>query len=139
LVAADVARRLDLKVGDDLIMETTKGNHAFKISATYIGAAGPPEISMGLNDARAYLTPSRPVGYGVDLRPGAKPAAVARELKASLASYQLDTQTSADIKDQVRSQILTFFQIIYAILLIAAIVGLLGLANTLAMSVLQRF
>ena len=94
---------------------------------------------MGTNDARTYLTASRPVGYGVDLKSGVAPNAAARELRQSLPTYQLDTETQADIREEVRGQILTFFQIIYAILLIAAIVGLLGLANTLAMSVLQRF
>ena len=36
-------------------------------------------------------------------------------------------------------QVGRYFQIVYAILLVAAIVGLLGLANTLAMSVVRRF
>jgi putative ABC transport system permease protein len=139
LVAADVARQLDKSVGDDLTFETTKGNHSFRIAAIYIGAAGPPEVSMGVTDARTYLTAARPIGYAMNVRPGATPGGTARELKKALPAYQLETQSAADVKDQVRGQFLTFFQIIYAILLLAAIVGLLGLANTLAMSVLQRF
>jgi putative ABC transport system permease protein len=139
IAAAEVATRLDKKIGDSITFETTNGNHSFKIAAIYIGAAGPPEITMGLTDARTYLSAGRPFGFAMNLRPGANPNSTARELRKSLPAYQLETQTSADIKKMVRSQILTYFQIIYAILLIAAIVGLLGLANTLAMSVLQRF
>ena len=139
LAAADVASQLGVDVGDTITFETSKGNHAFRIAALYIGAAGPPEATIGLSDARKYLSASRPVGYALNVRDGKNPASVARELKRSLPTYQLDTSTPEEVKDEVRSQILTYFQIIYAILLIAAIVGLLGLANTLAMSVLQRF
>jgi len=139
LLSAEVARELDVGIGDSVEINTTSGKHAFRVAATYIGAAGPPEITMGIKDARRYLSASRPVAYGLNVKPGSNPNTVAKEIKTALAASQPDTQTSAEAKDQARGQIATYFQIVYAILLIAAIVGLLGLANTLAMSVLQRF
>jgi putative ABC transport system permease protein len=139
IVSEEVARELDAKVGDKITINTINGKHTFAVAATYIGAAGPPEISMGIKDARTYLSASRPFAYALSVKPGTSPDKVQSSIKTSLASYQPDTQTSADAKNQARDQISTYFQIVYAILLIAAIVGLLGLANTLAMSVLQRF
>ena len=139
LVGSEVASRLKVGIGDTITIETAKGNQRFRIAALYIGAAGPPEMTMGISDARRHLSASRPLGYQIKVREGADPADVGRDLKQTLPTYQLGTQTPAEVKEEVRSQILTYFQIIYAILLIAAIVGLLGLANTLAMSVLQRF
>jgi putative ABC transport system permease protein len=139
VASEDVAKLLDAKVGEDVTLNTIRGPHAFKLAATYLGSAGPPDMTMGIKDARTYLTPSAPQGYALDTVKGANPDTVAKHIKHDLASYQPQTQTSAQAKDDARTQISTYFQIVWAILLIAAIVGLLGLANTLAMSVLQRF
>jgi len=135
----EVAKSLNAKVGDTVTLNTARGQHAFTLAATYIGTAGPPEMTMGIKDARTYLSASRPMAYALNATKGASPDTVAAAIKTDLASYQPSTQTSAQAKDEARNQIATYFQIVYAILLIAAIVGLLGLANTLAMSVLQRF
>jgi len=139
LLSSDVASQLGLGVGKQIVLDTTRGKHAFDIAATYIGGPGPPEMSMGLKDARTYLTVGQPIGYALNAKPGTDPDTLATSLKKDLSSFQPRTQTSAQQKKDASGQIATYFQIIYAILLIAAIVGLLGLANTLAMSVLQRF
>jgi putative ABC transport system permease protein len=139
LLTREVGEILDLGVGDKITLETTKDKHAFNVAAIYVGQPGPPELTMGIKDARQYLSAGPPLGYALKVTDGERASAVARDMKVSLKSYQLETQTAAESKEQARGQITTYFQIIYAILLIAAIVGLLGLANTLAMSVLQRF
>jgi putative ABC transport system permease protein len=94
---------------------------------------------MGVKDAAQYLTVGRPMGYAMSVKDGVPPSRAARELKAALPAYQLETTTAAEQREEARGQITSYFNIIYAILLIAAIVGLLGLANTLAMSILQRY
>jgi putative ABC transport system permease protein len=138
LLSEDVALRKELHVGERFDLETRKGASSFEIAAIYAGSFGPPELTMGIKDARTHLSAGRPNGYRVELIDDADPEAVGKELEA-LPNLQLETETQADVQDQVTDQIGRFFQIIYAILAIAAIVGLLGLANTLAMSVLQRF
>jgi putative ABC transport system permease protein len=139
LVTKEVAERLDVVVGDKITLETTNDKHAFNVDAVYIGQPGPPEITMGIKDARRYLSAGRPLGYAMKVKEGANPREVSKQLKDDLKPVDLATTTSSEQKEEARGQIATYFQIIYAILLIAAIVGLLGLANTLAMSVLQRF
>jgi putative ABC transport system permease protein len=140
VIASDeVAKTLGAKVGENVTLNTIRGPHPFRLAATYIGTAGPPELTMGIKDANTYLSPSRPFAYALNAKEGTNPDAVARAIKEDLARFQPATQTSAEAKDEARTQISTYFQIVWAILLIAAIVGLLGLANTLAMSVLQRF
>lgn len=139
LSSSEVAKSLGASVGEMVTLDTVRGPHAFKLAATYIGGPGPPELTMGIKDARTYLSATRPQAYAVKVSSGARPDSVNTAIKKDLAAFQPRTQTSAEAKNEARSQIATYFQIIYAILLIAAIVGLLGLANTLAMSVLQRF
>jgi putative ABC transport system permease protein len=139
LVSVGVAKELDAGLGDTVRLETTKGRRPFKVAAIYAGNPGPPDVTMGFTDAKRYLSAGRPNAYILNVADGNDPKAVGRTLETSLKSYQLSTQTAADEKDEARGQVGTYFQIVYAILLIAAIVGLLGLANTLAMSVLHRF
>jgi putative ABC transport system permease protein len=140
IIASDeVAKTLGAKVGDTVTINTARGPHQFSLAAIYIGVAGPPEMTMGVKDARTYLSASRPQAYALNVTKGSSPDTVATTIKHDLSAFQPETQTSAQAKDEARSQIATYFQIVWAILLIAAIVGLLGLANTLAMSVLQRF
>ncbi len=140
IIASDeVAKALGASVGHDVTLNTARGPTHFTLAAIYIGTAGPPELSMGLKDARTYLGTSRPQAYALNVAKGSNPDTVAVAIKKDLAAYQPMTQTSAEAKSEAKSQIATYFEIIWAILLIAAIVGLLGLANTLAMSVLQRF
>ncbi len=139
IASAEVAKSFGATVGDKVTINTARGPQSFTLAAIYIGTAGPPEITMGIKDARTYLSASRPQAYALNVTKGTSPDTVATAVKKDLATYQPETQTSAEAKNEARSQIATYFEIVWAILLIAAIVGLLGLANTLAMSVLQRF
>jgi putative ABC transport system permease protein len=52
--------------------------------------------------------------------------------------FAVQVETAGGVKAEVSRQFGQFFNIFYAIVFVAALVGLLGLANTLAMSVLQR-
>jgi putative ABC transport system permease protein len=67
-------------------------------------------------------------------------AQVGRELDRLVdAGYpDLDVLSNAGIKDQVESQTNQIFAIFYAIMLVAVIVSLLGVVNTMIISVLER-
>jgi putative ABC transport system permease protein len=138
LLSDEISRTFDVDVGEDFEIETAKGIVGFEVAATYTSSFGPPEITMGIRDAREHLSAGRPEGYLVQVVEGQDPAEVAERLEA-LPDRQLETETQSELQKEASTEVGTFFQIIYAILLIAAIVGLLGLANTLAMSVLHRF
>ncbi len=139
LMASDFARTLGVGRGDDVMIETTKGNRAFGVAGTYAPNPGPPTITMGIKDSRLYLSAGRPSAYVLRVADGADAEAVGDALKTALPARQLEISTAAEEKEEARGQVGTYFQIVYAILAVAAIVGLLGLANTLAMSVLHRF
>jgi putative ABC transport system permease protein len=139
LISDEISTRLDVHRGQQVRLLTAKGREPFDVAGVYIAPPGPPEISMGAPDGRAYLNAGEPFAYLANVRKGTDAHAVASSLRRDFPQQKLAVQTSADAKAQARTQIGTYFKIVYAILLIAAIVGLLGLANTLAMSVLQRF
>lgn len=138
LLSDGVARRLDVERGDNVMLRTREGKVAFDVAGVYVSPPGPPEISMGIGDGERYLAAREPVAYIADVTPGADPDAVGASITSALQE-RIDVETASELKAEVSDQIGSYFRIVYAILLIAAIVGLLGLANTLAMSVLQRF
>ena len=139
LVSSEIANIHDLERGDTLRLETTTGEATFEVAAVYSPQFGPPEITMGIKDARRYLGAKQPQGYLIDLRDGVETDEAVGRIKAAFTNTPLDIETSAEVREEARNQVSTYFQIVYAILAIAGIVGLLGLANTLAMSVLHRF
>jgi putative ABC transport system permease protein len=139
LISDEISKRLDVHRGQNVRLLTAQGRVAFRVAGVYIAPPGPPEIAMGVRDGRAYLNSGEPFAYLANVRRGADAGAVATRLQNAFPQQRLAVQTSTAAKAQARRQIGTYFKIVYAILLIAAIVGLLGLANTLAMSVLQRF
>lgn len=140
LVSTSFARDVGLERGDEILVFTKEGKRTFDVAGVHRDAPGPPSLTIGLPDARRYFQAAKPMGFIIEVDDGADADVVKDRIEKRFGDdVALDIQTAADNKEQARSQIAQYFQIVYAILLIAAIVGLLGLANTLAMSVLQRF
>ena len=140
LLPGPLADDLGLERGDDIVLKTQSGETTFTLAALFVSTPGPPSIAMGFGDAREHLGTERPRAFFVNLVDGAEPAAVREAIEADLGEQRaLFVETPAEEKAEAKQEIGQFFNIINAILLVAAIVGLLGLANTLAMSVLRRF
>jgi putative ABC transport system permease protein len=75
----------------------------------------------------------------IKLAPGANPDQVRADLDAALADYPIvRLQDQTEFKDQIRSQINQLLAIIYALLGLAVIIAILGIVNTLALSVAER-
>jgi putative ABC transport system permease protein len=140
LVPADSLTTYKKKIGDSLVIGTTQGPKPFRIAATYASLGGPPEFVLGLPDGRRYFNAGNANAYSANVTPGSDVDTVRDRIERDLGStYNLKIQTTSQIKADAKKQFGQFFNIFYAILLVAAVVGLLGLANTLAMSVLQRY
>ncbi|MGZ4128076.1 MAG: ABC transporter permease [Actinomycetota bacterium] len=140
LLPADRATALHKTVGDSVALETSQGSKPFRIAGTYAALGGPPEIVLGLPDATRYFNAGDPNAYSVNVVAGANVERVRGRIEADLGTrYNLRISTTSQIKADAKHQFGQFFNIFYAILLVAGVVGLLGLANTLAMSVLQRY
>lgn len=140
LVPESTATKRHKRIGDTVRVMTARGPHDFRIAATYATFAGPPDVTIGLPAARRLLHAGGATAYHVNVARDADAVAVRRVIERTLgARYGLEVGTSGTDKAEARKQFGQFFNIFYAIILVATIVGLLGLANTLAMSVLQRY
>ncbi len=140
LLPQTFAKEADLQRGDKITLKTREGKVAFTVAAIHLNDPGPPRLTIGLPDARRYFNADKPFAFLADLAPGANPDRVKSIVENEIGKdIGLHAETAADNKREARAQVGRYFQIVYAILLVAAIVGLLGLANTLAMSVVRRF
>ncbi|MFD8705160.1 ABC transporter permease [Kitasatospora sp. NPDC059648] len=71
--------------------------------------------------------------------PGVDHAKVQAALDSALASYpQVAVQSQADYKKQVTGQVDTILYLVYALLGLAIVIAVLGVINTLALSVIER-
>lgn len=132
------AARLDVKRGGSVRVRTTSGIQAFRVIGTFgqIGNTFGPIV--GRADA-ALFGAGRPNGFLLTAKPGVSRNALANTIKRQLvAKYSVQVQTSDDIRSAAHAQLQGFFALAYALLFVAALVGILGLANTMVVSVLAR-
>lgn len=140
LLGEEPARGLEAGLDDTVTMSTREGPVDFTVGGVFTAPPGPPVAAISFADGRTYFGADRAMAFAVDLAEGTDPDAFKAAVESDTGeTYALEVETAATQKAEARSQVLQFFRIIWAILAVAAVVGLLGLANTLAMSVLQRF
>jgi putative ABC transport system permease protein len=139
-VSADVAKRGAYRVGSRLAMVFQGGTVRLRVAAVF----GP----TGLLGANYLVTPDALVRGGlrpldtivfVTKTPTADSAAVRRDVSRIIADLPTVTvQDPGQVAQQQRSQINTFLYFIDALLGLALVVAVLGIVNTLALSVIER-
>jgi putative ABC transport system permease protein len=97
-------------------------------------------MQMSLDTMRAVYGATIDNELLVKARPGGSRTELGRRIDAYLqrAHPNLESLSIADVKDQIKSEINQQFNLFNAIIAIAVIVSLLGVINTLAMSVMER-
>ncbi|WP_327290803.1 ABC transporter permease [Streptomyces sp. NBC_01198] len=133
-----------VKLGDELTVLMTGGRPAhLKVAAI---TSDDTTIEHGtkftnIATARSYLPADKMPGdfmmFGKAVDGKEKQAYAS--LKASVKAYpQIDVRDQADYKDLIQSQVNQLLYMIYALLGLAIIVAILGVVNTLALSVVER-
>jgi putative ABC transport system permease protein len=132
------AVRIHKEVGDTVRVRTTQGVKPFTLAATYAQVGNNIGPAFGIKDA-ALFGAGRPNAFLVKVGHGVDDEALRRTIIDKLgAKYQVEVNTSARIKQGAHAQLQGFFGLAYALLFVAALVGVLGLANTMVVSVLSR-
>jgi putative ABC transport system permease protein len=141
LLHKDIAKSLGKNVGDTMAMgfpgavrnEVVRGifsNNQVTNASYMISLDEYEQIYTEQNDAVIFVV----------TKPGAKPATVAARLDRALKpSYpQIDVLDQKGFADRQASQIRGLLNVVSAMLLLSIIIALLGIANTLALSVFER-
>ncbi|MFC0431379.1 ABC transporter permease [Kutzneria buriramensis] len=128
-----------VKLGDQLVVSTPDGNKTLKLVAVY-DAQQLTDVLVTL-DTLTSVAP-KATGYYqilVKVKPGVSTAdgqAVMDQATANIAVA--DVTSAAATKDQLNSQIDSLLGLMWALIGLAVVIALFGIANTLGLSVLER-
>jgi putative ABC transport system permease protein len=131
-----------LERGDTLSLVGPAGRRRAEVIGVMdaVGAMGGMEMRLSLDTMKAVYGDSQPAELAVE----ARSPDLRQPLEAKVAALldrrypNLETQSAAEAKDEIGAEIDRTFNMFNAIVIIAVIVSLLGVINTLAMSVIER-
>jgi putative ABC transport system permease protein len=149
LVPGPFARSQHLEPGSRLSLQTTRGPVAFTVAGIYRSFATGSSLVTSYADGVSLFGAGPPDTIALDARPGVHPDRLRLVLDRrlglpataanTLSGRGLAVQTAGEIKAGASGQMHGFFTLFEAVLGVALLVGLLGLANTLVMSVVARY
>lgn len=128
------------KTGDSITLETPSGPVEFKIIGVYIDYSSPAGvIYMGRHWYKKFWKDPLITIFGLHLKPGFSLDEVRKNLDQQLGiKYNLTFVSNAEIKKQLTQKVDESFGFMKAVELAALLVGLLGILNTLLVSVMER-
>lgn len=142
-VGGQLKRGRNLKAGDTVKLTGQDGEKKFKVAATLATASFEDQAISMSNETFKDLYGTK--GYSqvnvvaADNTPEGREA-VGKRIRSLLKDDypNLDTLSNAAVKDQVKAQTNQVFSIFYVIMMVAIAVSLLGVVNTLLISVIER-
>jgi putative ABC transport system permease protein len=134
----EFAEEHDLAVGDPLTFTTPAGDEVtYTVSGIYDATAGVVGGVLVSNDSLERDWRADDIAFA--LLAGEDGEAVKRAEEAALAEFPTaEPKTIADFKDEQNAQVDTLVFLVYALLSLSVIVALLGIVNTLALSIHER-
>jgi putative ABC transport system permease protein len=139
-VSSDLARSYGLSVGDQITVSWPRGGEGvLMVTGVYQGSILLPGLLAPQQVALPHLEPTGPAVAFVALAPGADQAAVRAGLERAVADRpDVVVRSLPQYLDRWLGSVDLVLRVSYALLALAVLIGLLGVANTLALSVLER-
>ena len=117
----------------------TTGAHTFVVAAIYSDRDARGRLRAPAGRRAGELPPALDYQVFVKLAPGVSASEGRRAVDAVLAAYPTATlQDQAQYKAQQSQQINQLLNLVYALLALAILIALIGIANTLALSIHER-
>jgi putative ABC transport system permease protein len=145
LLTVDEARDLGVSVGDPVTADfVNTGSHTYTVGGTYDTeqeGTGIGDFVLGLDDydeavGSADVTDS---SVFVQLDPGVSVGEVQPEIEAAVADFPTaEVQSVEEYKDAIGAQFDAILLLMLGLLTLALIIALIGIANTIALSVIER-
>ncbi|MEW2083448.1 ABC transporter permease [Streptomyces sp. NPDC005283] len=96
-------------------------------------------LFMGLSTVEKYLPGGQDAALYVNAANGSDAKELRKGLETALDRYpQVQVRDQADYKELIRQQIAVMLYLVYALLGLAIVIAVLGVVNTLALSVVER-
>jgi len=139
LVDENVAKSKDLNVGSPVKLGLQGSTQDLTVAGTFAANSMPSTYLVTLDTlAKGNITPSDSYLF-ITLAPGASESTVRADIDRILEPLPTVTlKNQQEFVDEQRAQVNVFLYIIYALLGLAIIIAILGIINTLALSVIER-
>ncbi|MGW4460684.1 ABC transporter permease [Micromonospora sp. NPDC004704] len=139
LVDADTARDLNLAVGSTVPVQLSRGDpHTYTVSGIYADSELYSGFLLPRDATKDFAIPRPSQGY-VQLDPGTSVGQVLPAVESLLAdSPEVSVADRASFIKQQTGQFDTLLRMIQILLALAILIAVLGIVNTLALSVLER-
>ncbi len=134
------ARTWHYSVGGTAQLTTQRGGRLdFTVVAIFKRTSFLPGPVLSVEDGAADFTSPQPSQGYVVLAPGASADAIQRQIQGLLKDNpDVSVRSQADFAQQQASQVNTTQAILYILLALALVIAILGIVNTLALSILER-
>lgn len=128
-----------LGVGSTVEMATAAGSFPVEIVGLYTPSGFYQGYVTTLHQVDAMGATGLDTATYIKLAPGADQQAVRADLEERLKPYPTVTlQDQTQFKEQIADQVSQLLRFIFALLVLAVIIAVLGIVNTLSLSVLER-
>jgi putative ABC transport system permease protein len=140
LVQTDAANELGVQVGDRLSVEfAATGTQSMTVGAIYDNSFLIGDYMVDLSGWAQNFTDQNDATLSIKLAEGVSLEQASAALEPLEAAFpQLEFETNAEFQDRVEGQLDTLLIIINVFLGLAIVIALLGIANTMALAVLER-
>lgn len=140
LVTTDFAEDHDLGVGSGLALTFLAGE---ELDLEVAGVIEPSETTGGVSIPIDLLAdagvPRQDTSLSIMIEPGADPAAVGEALDEAAESVPIvAVYDKQEFADSIRDQVNQLLYIIYGLLALAIVIAVIGIVNTLGLSVIER-
>ncbi|MGW0536750.1 ABC transporter permease [Streptomyces sp. NPDC003032] len=141
----EFAREHEVRVGD-VLKATFPGGREAKLTVGALTDQDSPEgfgieggLFLGLGTVEKYVPDGQDSAVYVNAAAGTDADTLRERLDKTLDPYpQVQVRDQADYKELIRQQIAVMLYLVYALLGLAIVIAVLGVVNTLALSVVER-
>lgn len=138
-VSTQVADAQQLKIGSPVRVTFTTGTKTYTVQAIYRMREIAGDYVLPLAAAQANFPQALDVSIFVKLAPGVSTAAARPAISHVLAAYPNATLLDQDqYKAQQSQQVDQLLNLVYGLLALAVVIALIGIANTLGLSIYER-
>ena len=138
-VSEEVAAERGWEVGDLLAMTFPRGSEQAEIKAIYKDNQVNGDYMVSLATYERWYVEQLDFQVLAKLREGTEPAAARQAIERVLADFPVVTvQDQAEYKEQQAESVNSLLRLFMGLLFLAIVIALLGIVNTLALSVFER-
>lgn len=140
ILTAGYAREKGIGVGDTISLRGPSDTRSARVTGLVEAMSGLPSVLVSLQTMRDVYGVTGDAQLLIKARSAAQRSAFVASVDRMIERRhpELETLSTAEIKDQISKEVNRQFGLFNAIVYIAIVVSLLGVVNTLAMSVAER-